>query len=179
MRLFVAIPLPEEVLATLARFESGLPGARWVAPETLHVTLRFVGEVGRGEAEDLDAALSGIYAPAFELAFDSLGTFGNDRAQRALWVGVTANPALDHLRDKVESATVRSGFEAERRKFKPHVTLARLKGIPVERLSDYLAANSSIAIPPFQVGAFTLFRSHLGDEGARYEALAEYPLLLA
>jgi 2'-5' RNA ligase len=179
MRLFVAIALPEEARAALARFGGGLPGARWVDPQSLHLTLRFVGEVGRGEAEDLDAALSGIHAPAFELAFDGLGTFGNDRAQRALWAGVAANPALEHLRDKVESAAVRGGFEAERRKFKPHITLARLKGTPVDRLSAYLAINGAVAVPSFEVEAFTLFRSHLGDEGARYEPLAEYPLLLS
>ena len=104
MRLFVAIALPDEARAALAHFASGLPGARWVDAESLHLTLRFIGEVGRGEAEDLDAALSGIYAPAFDLAFAGLGTFGNDRAQRALWAAVAANGALDHLRDKVESA---------------------------------------------------------------------------
>ena len=178
MRLFVAIALPDEVRAAFSLLQGGLPGARWVDPISLHLTLRFVGEVGRGEAADLDAALSGIRAPAFELAFAGLGTFGSERAQRSVWAGTAANPALEHLRDKVESAAVRAGFEAERRKFKPHVTLARLKGTPVDRLSAYLALHGGVALPGFAVDAFTLFRSHLGDAGARYEALADYPLLL-
>ncbi len=178
MRLFVAIALPDEARAALGRFASGLPGARWIPPENLHLTLRFLGEIDRGEAEDLDAALSTIHAPAFTLAFDGLGTFGNDRAQRALWMGAAANSMLDHLHGKVESATVRSGLPSERRKFKPHVTLARLKNTPIERLREYLTLHGGIATPSFEVQAFTLFQSHLGEEGARYEALAEYPLLL-
>lgn len=176
MRLFVAIAVPDEARAILSRFACGLPGARWVLPESLHLTLRFVGEIDRRQAEDLDAALSGIRAPAFTLAFDRLGTFGKDRTLHALWLGVVANAPLDHLRDKVESATVRSGFPAERRKFKPHVTLARLKNTPLDRLSEYLELHGGVAVPSFEVEAFTLFRSHLGDEGARYEALADYPL---
>ncbi len=178
MRLFVAIALPDAARAMLGHVAGGLPGARWMPPESLHLTLHFIGDVDRGQAEDLHTALSGIHAPAFTLAVGSLGTFGNDRAQRALWLGVAANPGLDHLHGKVESAMARSGFPPERRKFKPHVTLARLKGTPIDRLSEYLTLHAGIAVPSFDVEAFTLFRSHLGEAGARYEALADYPLLL-
>lgn len=176
MRLFVGLALPDEVRDDLSRIAGGLSGARWVDPESLHLTLRFVGEVDRGAAEDLDASLTGVDAPAFDMAFDGLGTFGNDRKQRALWAAVPPNPALEHLRAKVESAVVRAGFEPERRKFKPHVTLARLHGVAPDRLGAYLAHNGAFGTEAFTVDSFVLFRSHLGDEGARYEALADYPL---
>lgn len=176
MRLFVGIALPDDVRRDLARLSAGLPGARWVAPESLHLTLRFIGEVTPAGADDLDAVLSGLDAAAFEMRLSGLGTWGNEARQRAVWAAVPANPALEHLHSKVESAVVRAGFGAERRKFTPHVTIARLKGTTADRLAAYCATHGGLATEPFDVGSFTVFRSHLGSEGARYEALADYPL---
>lgn len=176
MRLFVGIALPDEVRGDLARICGGLPGAWWVAPESLHLTLRFIGDVDRGGAEDIDALLTGIDAPAFEMSLSGLGTWGNEARQRALWVAVPGNPALEHLRAKVESAVGRAGYKAERRKFMAHVTIARLKGVPVDRIADFCALHGALASGPFAVDSFVVFRSHLGAEGARYEPLADYPL---
>ncbi|MDX9861213.1 MAG: RNA 2',3'-cyclic phosphodiesterase [Rhodospirillales bacterium] len=178
MRLFVGIPLPLYVRDRLAMLASGLPGARWVRPESLHVTLRFIGEVDEGQAEDIDAALAAIRAPAFALTVAGVGCFDRGRQVHAVWAGIEAGPAIGHLHEKVESAVVRCGLAPERRNFKPHVTLARLRNTPVRRVGEYMQTRQGTFGGPFTADRFTLFRSHLGSEGALYEVLVDYPLEL-
>lgn len=179
MRLFVGIPLPPDVRDRLAMLASGLPGARWVRPESLHVTLRFIGEVDEGQAEDIDVALAAIRAPAFALTVTGIGCFDRGRQVHAVWAGIEAGPAIGHLYEKVESAVVRCGLAPERRNFKAHVTLARLRNTPVRRVGEYMQTRQGTFGGPFTADRFTLFRSHLGSEGALYEALVDYPLDLA
>ena len=176
MRLFVALSLPAEVRERLDMLGNGLPGARWVAPENLHLTLRFVGEVDSGQARDLDDTLSAIDAPGFELTLQGLATFGDGLKLRSLYAGVTPNPALAHLQAKVESAVVRAGLPAERRKFRPHVTLARFKGDPGPKLGHYLEERGLLRIGPFAINDFVLYSSLLGAEGPHYTEEVAYDL---
>lgn len=176
MRLFVGISLPEEAQRRLGLLNGGLPGARWIEPYSLHVTLRFLGEIDRSTAEDIDAALGDIRASAFGLALSGLGFFDRGGKVHTLWVGIERSDMLMYLHDKIESVAVRAGLEPERRKFTPHVTIARLKDTPGSRLGPYLEAHSLFSAGPFAVTQFTLFRSHPGNEGAHYEPLADYPL---
>lgn len=177
MRLFVALRLPEEVQRRLGALCFGLPGARWVAPENMHLSLRFIGEVDEGTAGDIDAALRDVRAPAFEMAIGEIGFFDRGRAVHALWAGVERSEAIQYLRDRVESTVVRAGFEPEPRKFKPHVTIARLRGTRVAKVGAWLNGFAAFSTPPFPVEEFVLFESFLGGAGARYHALAEYPLV--
>lgn len=176
LRLFVGIALPEEARAVLAALAGGLPGARWVAPENMHLTLRFVGEVDDDLAEDLDAALAGVPGAPFDLTLNGLGAFESRNRVRAVWVAAEAGPELPALQARVESAAVRAGFAPESRKFMPHVTVARLKNAPSGKVTPYLERNGGFRSGPFTVTDFQLFRSHLGKAGPRYEVLADYPL---
>jgi 2'-5' RNA ligase len=176
MRLFVALSLPDPLRSRLCGLSSGLPGARWVAPENLHLTLRFIGEVDGREAEDIDAALSGVRCPRFPLALAGVGEFGDERRLRSVWVGVDASETLERLQSKVEQAVRRAGQPPEKRKFKPHVTLARFKSHPGGRLEHYFAERSLFRCEPFQVTDFTLYSSYLSHEGAIYSPEAVYPL---
>lgn len=176
MRLFVGIALPADIRERLDRLQSGLLGARWVDLDGAHVTLRFIGETDGGGAEDIHDALSEIQAQAFALRVSGIGNFGTGRKVRAVWAGLDKSEALVHLADKVESAIVRAGFEPERRKLTPHVTLARLDGTPVEAVGDYVARHNTFAAGPFPIERFTLFRSFIGKDGSLYQALADYPL---
>lgn len=176
MRLFVALPLPEDIRRSLASLCSGLPGARWVSPESMHITLRFLGELSGREMDDVDAALAGIRAPRFNLSLAGVGHFGNGRQLRSIWAGVTREPALMHLHDKVESAVVRSGLAPERQKYQPHVTLTRPKGTPVPKLQEYLAAHSLFRSEPWEVAYFSLYSSFLASEGAIYREERRYEL---
>lgn len=176
MRLFVAIALPDSLRGQLSGLCNGLPGARWVAPENLHLTLRFIGEVEGHDAEDIDAALSGVRWPRFPLTLSGVGDFGDERRLRSVWVGVEPSDMLERLQGKVEQAVQRAGQPPEKRKFKPHVTLARFKSHPGDRLQRYFAERSLFRAPPFEVTGFTLYSSYLAHEGAIYSPEAVYPL---
>ncbi|MEQ8357570.1 MAG: RNA 2',3'-cyclic phosphodiesterase [Kiloniellaceae bacterium] len=176
MRLFVALSLPDDLRGCLGAMACGLPGARWVAPENLHLTLRFIGEVGGHEAEDVDAALSGLRCKRFSLTLAGVGEFGDGRRLRSVWAGVEPNETLERLQAKVEQAVQRAGLPPEQRRFKPHVTLARFKSHPGDRLMDYFAERSLFRAPAFEVNAFTLFSSFLSHQGAIYSPEAVYPL---
>ena len=176
MRLFIGIPLPAAARQRLAGLGGGLPGARWVAAGNMHVTLRFIGEVDGARGEDIDAALAAVQCPSFQMSLGALGCFSQGRRVRSVWAGVDKSEALAHLRKKVESAIVRAGFEADGRKFKPHVTLARLRRVPAAKVGLFLESHGNFRAGPFAVGHFTLFHSYLNPGGAQYEALADYPL---
>jgi 2'-5' RNA ligase len=176
IRLFVAIDLPEPLRQQLALLCAGVPGAKWVKPEQMHLTLRFIGEVDNAVFADIASALGAIAAPPFELQLAGVGTWGDRRKAHVLWVGVKPSPGLMHLRAKIESALVRLGIEPDRRKFAPHVTLARLNGAPESRVAGFLAGNGDFAAPPFPVDQFLLYSSFLGQSGAIHRIEAHYPL---
>lgn len=176
IRLFVAIALPDSVRERLAVLQSGLQGARWVKPENIHLTLRFIGEVPMDVADDIGAALSGIRAPGFTLALDGVGGFDWGGRPNALWAGVEKSPPLMHLQAKIESALVRAGLAADERKFTPHVTLARLKYAKPRRVEAWTIDNAAFRSQPFPVDRFTLFSSFLSSSGAIHTPEAEYGL---
>ncbi len=176
MRLFVAVELPEDVRARLSSLQAGVPGARWLAPENLHLTVRFLGEVDTGVAHDLDAELARIEAPGFAFRLDTVGFFGSERRPQTLWAGVERTEALQFLHAKVDRAAVAAGLAADDHKFHPHVTLGRLRDTPMRRVRDWLTGNAPFQTGPIEADRFVLFRSHLGKEGPVYEPLAEYAL---
>ncbi len=174
-RLFVALSIPEIVADALSTLQSGVEGARWRPVENFHLTLAFIGETDRhGFGAALDA-LAAIEAPAFDLRLSGIGFFG-DRQPRALWAGVDACDALDHLQGKVEQALRRAGFDLERRKFKPHVTLAYLRNTTQPAAAAYCARHGLFSCGPFPVEAFHLYSSQLGGVASHYEIEASYSL---
>lgn len=176
IRLFVALDFPEDVRQRLVGLGGGVPGARWTEADNLHLTLRFIGEVPEDQTAEIDDALSEISAPAFDVTLDGVGVFGSNRNARVLWAGVERSDALSHLQSKVESALVRCGLPAEERKFSPHITLARLKDAPKDRIGRFIEERGLFRAGPIRMDHFTLYRSHLGKGAAVYEALREYPL---
>ena len=176
MRLFVALDLPRSLRERLSWMAGGLPGARWVAPENYHVTLRFIGELPGWRAEEVDIALAGLRAPGFTLQLAGIGTHEKGGKVNALWAGVERNPQLDHLQTKIETALQRAGLERERRRFVPHVTLARLDSIPEAKVAAWVAGHNLFRSDPVPVEHFTLFSSLLGKEQAAYVPEVEYNL---
>ena len=176
MRLFVALSLPEDVQQRLSGLANGLPGARWVKPENLHLTLRFLGEVDNLAAADVDDALAKIRSPGFDLSLNGIGHFGEGRKLRALWVGVDASDQLMRLQEKIEQALIRAGLPPEPRKFKPHITLARFKSNPGDKLGAFLSQHGLLRLPPFEVDSFSLYSSFLSSSGSIYSEEAVYEL---
>ena len=176
-RLFVAIRPPAAIRAQLLALMGGVPGARWQDDEQLHLTLRFIGEVDRPMAEDVAAALANVRQPPFEVALAGFGRFERRGRPEALWAGVTPHDALRALHKKVDQALVRLGLPPEGRAYLPHIILARFsRSAGPAPLDHFVAANGEAASAPFAVTHFQLFESRLGREGARYEAIARYPL---
>jgi RNA 2',3'-cyclic 3'-phosphodiesterase len=172
LRLFVGIALPPELKLRLSLLCAGVPGARWVDPGNYHLTLRFIGEVDEGVASDIDAALLQIRAPRFEVTVAGVGRFRD----RMLWVGVDKSPPLFHLRDKVESALVRLGLEAETRRYAPHISLARLRNASEAKVLSFLQEHALFRAEAFAVDHYSLIASYLTKSGAIYEDQADYPL---
>ena len=176
MRLFVGLDLPEELRERLAGLAGGVPGARWVPAENFHITLRFIGEVAAHQAEEIDHALAALHARRFALVLAGVGTFTRAGRETTLWVGVARNPALDRLQSKIETACQRIGLPPERRRFAPHVTLARLDNAAPGRLAAFVQAHNLLRAEPVAVEHFTLFSSRLGKEASVYTAEVAYPL---
>jgi len=177
VRLFVALELPETERSRLVRLQQGLRTARWVAPENLHLTLSFIGEVDGREAEDIDAALMALRFEAFPLVLHGVGRFGEGRKLRALWVGVEENPLLLRLQGKIEQLLQRAGLPPEARKFKPHVTLARFKSAAGGQVEGFLAQHALFRGEAFLVRQVVLYSSFLGHGGALYRPEAAYGLI--
>ncbi len=179
MRLFVAIELPGEIKDRLVSISSGLHGAKWADPAQMHLTLRFIGEVDRPQADDIADALGQVYAPRFAVELVSLGEFSSRGRPNVLWAGIRPNPALTALQSRIESALRRAGVPPETRKFHPHVTLARFERGSTPQLGRYIAEHEPFTAGPFAADEFVLFSSLLGSEGATHVAEATYPLAYA
>ncbi len=176
MRLFVAIELPADVRDGLSRLCADVPGARWVEPEQMHLTLRFIGEVDGLVQREVAAALECVRAQPFTLSLAGVGHFPPRGVPRVLWAGVERSDALAALHERVERALVRAGVEPERRRFAPHVTLARLRGTPTRAVGSFLVAHGLYRSPPFAVDAFHLFSSKLTAKRAIHRIEETFPL---
>lgn len=176
MRLFAALSLPDALCDQLSRMTLGLPGARQVPAENIHLTLRFIGEVPPHVAEDIDAAFCTLRGRGFTLELSGIGCSERNLRPVAVWAGVSRNPALEHLQNKIETALQRAGLAPERRRFQPHVTVARLDATPQDKLAAWVQANSLFRAPAVRVDHFTLFSSRLGKEQSVYTAEADYAL---
>lgn len=177
IRLFVAIDIPSALRTTLNSMGRGIPGARPVSEEQIHLTLRFIGEVEGHIARDIKEALSEVRATPFTLSIQGVGHFPPRGAPRVLWAGLIRSEELVLLRNRVERRLVACGLPPEQRKFAPHITIARLKDSPFGRVGDFLAGNSLFQSEEFRVENFTLYSSRLIKSGALHTVEKQYPLL--
>ena len=177
MRLFVALDLPSPVRQRLSWLAGGLAGARWVRPDNYHITLRFIGECPGYRCEEVDHALAALRAPGFTLTLSGVGVFDRNGRPASVWAGVDRTRPLEHLQTKIETALQRIGLEPERKRFMPHLTLARLDNAPAHKLAEWVQGHNLLRTNPVPVGHFTLFSSRLGKEQAAYQPEVEYDLL--
>ena len=176
-RLFVALRPPPEIRALLIAAMGGVPRARWQDDEQLHLTLRFIGEVDRPQAEDIAAALGQVHAEAPEIAIAGVGRFDKAGRTDSIWAGVTPRQPVAELHARVDRALAQAGVAPDRRAFLPHITLARLPRTAGAEaaIARFVAERAGLSSAPFTPAALLLFESRLGHEGARYEAVARYP----
>lgn len=174
-RLFIALELPDETVAELDRLCVGLPGARWTPVDGFHLTLRFIGEVDHQTFCDIGEGLASVSLRPFEMRLKGLGEFPPRGPMHTLWAGVEAPEGLMQLRRRVDRVLEEVGVERERRKFVPHVTLARFREPPPhERYASWLARRALFRTAPFPVSHFTLCSSILRPDGAEHLPEASY-----
>jgi 2'-5' RNA ligase len=176
MRLFAAIALPETLKSRIALMQGGIPGARWVDRDNLHLTLAFIGEVDDETAERAAEACEAIRAASFQLKLHGCGLFSKGKHPESLWLGVEPNEDLMHLQKSLHRALEMARVPIEARKFTPHITLARLKHTDGERLAADIAEHSLFTAPAFAVNEFSLYESRETKNGRVYEALASFNL---
>jgi 2'-5' RNA ligase len=174
-RLFTGLEIPFDVGQALATLRGGLPGARWIDPENYHLTLRFIGDVDDAIAHEVASMLARVRRDAFELRVEDLRSFGG-RKPRAIVASLGPAQALIELQAEHERLMQRVGLEPEGRKFKPHVTLARLRESSSRQVADYLALRAPFRSPPFKVSRFVLFSSRASVGGGPYVVEVAYPL---
>jgi 2'-5' RNA ligase len=176
LRLFAAVPIPQEIGEALAQRQRDVEGARWRPLEAMHVTLRFFGELREDVARDLDGELAGVDGRPFDLVLEGAGAFGDGADVHAIWAGVAENPELKRLARACETAARRAGLKPEGRQFRPHVTLAYLRRPDPAEVGRWIQANNLLKSPPIRVESFSIFSSHQTKDGSHYRLEAEYPL---
>ena len=177
IRLFAALPVPDDIAETLLRRQQGLPRAKWSPRDNLHVTLRFFGEVDEATADELDLQLSRIQTGPFDLALDGVGAFGEGEKTRSIHARVAQpNAELERLAAKCETSARRVGLKTEARVFRPHLTLAYLRGSPTDRLTAWLAGHNLLKSPPWRADHFCLYSSWSGPDGSQYQVERVYRL---
>jgi 2'-5' RNA ligase len=174
IRLFAALSIPPEIGVALLTRQAGIEGARWRPLEALHVTLRFFGEIREDVARDLDGELMGISGRPFEIELAGAGSFADGDEINAVWAGVAETPELRRLAEVCENAARRVGLKADKRNYKPHVTLAYLRHPDPGQVAAWIQAHNLLKSPPIAVDRFGLYSSTLGREGSRYRLEAEY-----
>ena len=182
MRTFIALTLPPHILHQIIRTTAGFHsqiknGVRWTPPENLHLTLRFLGESNPDRLVDLQEKLEQLRKhPAFEITFKRYGVFPAWKSPSTIWLGVEKNSDLENLAKTVETMAREVGFRPEKKPFRPHITIARVKRNPspftvqqIKRTFKEQAGKPQILL--FQACHVVLFQSILKPQGAQYKAL--------
>ena len=174
-RLFTGLAVPGDIARDLEALRGGVPGARWIGPENFHITLRFIGDIDDALARDLTVALAAVRGTPFEIRLSGIGVFGA-RRPRAVWAGVEACAALTALQQRIEQVCVAAGLEPARRKYTPHVTLARLKGVNPGDAQTFAALHGLYRSASFRIEDFVLYSARPSRGGGPYVPEARYSL---
>ena len=187
MRLFIALDITDAIRNRISLFLAGVSGfapeARWAKPESLHVTLKFIGEVATEKLDRIHGALAAVHsADPVDMQFRGLGFFPNERRPRVLWCGVEASANLAELAANIDRALAPLGIPPESREFMPHLTLARFQsdGGPRHDLEKRLRAAGDLKSYDFgrtQESNFHLIESKLKPSGAEYRRLQTFPIV--
>jgi 2'-5' RNA ligase len=197
MRLFIALDIDDVIRERITRFMDGVsrfaPDARWVAPESLHVTLKFVGEQQDGSIDRIRIALQSVAACTTEIRFRGHGFFPTAKSARVFWIGMDASPQLGALAAAIDDVTAALGIPKEDRAFSPHLTLARSRGgsgaprslttdkpnRAFEQLQETLASRPTPEFGTMTPREFFLYQSRLSPKGSKYTKLAAFDLKVA
>jgi 2'-5' RNA ligase len=175
-RLFTGLEIPPHIGQELSSYRGGLPGARWVDPENYHITLRFIGDVDHSVAREVFSLLGGGRRRGpLDITIDGLSSFGGERP-RSVFARAVPTSDLAELQSEQERIVRRAGLPPEKRKFMPHVTLARLRDSSPIDVAGYIATRGQFPKLIFTARRFVLFSSRDSVGGGPYVVEAAYPL---
>jgi 2'-5' RNA ligase len=174
-RLFTGLEIPQEIGQTLSSLRGGLPGARWIDPEDYHVTLRFIGDIDDYIANEIAHTLFSVRRRPFEVSLQGLSSFGGNKP-RAVVASIAPCRPLMELQAELERLMQRVGLDPEGRKYKPHVTLARLRNATSYDVAEYLSVRGYFPTRAFTVDRFVLFSSRASVGGGPYVVEDAYAL---
>lgn len=177
IRLFVAIDIPEAIREEVQGMGRSIPNARPVPADQLHLTLKFIGEVEGSKFLDIQDTLEKVSQRKFSLCIKGTGTFPPRGTPRILWAGVEPVKNAIALRNSIERQLAAIDIPREKKKYTPHLTLARLRNSPIPALQQFLAGNAFLQTSSFPVETFTLYSSQLSPKGAIHTMESSYPLL--
>ncbi len=183
MRLFVAAELPDELRGRFARAQEALRKVplpvRWVPPDGMHLTLKFLGEAAESRLAEIETAVGAARREVGTFRLEAVGVtvFPGRGTPRLVWVEVRGDvAAARRLATAIDVATARIGFPPETRDYRPHLTLGRVKGPGQGDWREALAQGSGSVAGGFEVTEYVLFQSRLGREGAVHTALERFKL---
>ena len=176
IRLFVAIDIPEIIQSEVQGMGRSIPNARPVAADQLHLTLKFIGEIEGSAFLDIRDALREIVHPKLSLSLKGVGTFPPRGIPRILWAGIEPVKGVVLLRNSIEKTLAEINIPREKKKYTPHLTLARLNNSPIHHLQNFLAGNAFFQSSEFSVDHFHLYSSQLTPKGALHTLESSYPL---
>lgn len=174
-RLFTGFKMPDDVVSELSALRGGLPGARWAVPDDYHITLRFLGDIDGRTARDFEEALAEVRCEPLTITLTGLDSFGGAKPH-SVYAAVAQDRALSDLQHEHERAARRVGLPPEKRKFTPHVTLARLRSSSVLDVADFLSTRGGFRPIAFQPESFELFSAREQTGGGPYVVEAAYPI---
>jgi 2'-5' RNA ligase len=177
-RLFTGLEIPADIAFDLDLMRGGIVGARWLDRENYHLTLRFIGDIENGLGREIVDELQGVEAAPFKLQLKGVDVLGGNKPH-TLYAGVAVNPELLRLQTMHERICQSLGLAPDKRKFSPHVTLARLQGTPLDNLHRFIAAHSLYRSREFEVARFVLFSSRPQRGGGPYAVEGSYALQAA
>lgn len=175
-RLFISVDLPDDIKKALSALGQGLPGVRWLRPEHLHLTIRFIGEVDEVVFATIREGLTGEGLAPFACHLQGVGYFPPRGRPRVIWAGVHAEAGLFALQARVESDLRRIGLPPEEKKFVPHITLARPKDLQPAAADKYLNTHHLFQSSSFSIQSFHLYSSVLTAKGAIHTLEQSYGL---
>jgi 2'-5' RNA ligase len=174
-RLFTGLEIPEDIAFELNLLQGGVWGARWVEPQDYHITLRFLGDVEERLAREARLAFEGIEARPFAIQLKGVGAFGGNDPH-TIYAGVAESPEIRRLQATLERHCQMLGLPPEGRKYRPHVTLARLRSPNLANVQGFLARQSLFISRRFEVNQFVLFSSRPSRGGGPYAVVESYDL---
>jgi len=174
-RLFAGLEIPADAAAALAQLRGGVPGARWIEPSDYHITLRFIGDIGHRMAQEIDSLLIDVSRRPMPIRISGLASFGGDKPH-SVYAAVEPNRQLSELQGEIERLVRACGLPIEKRRFLPHVTLARLRGASAFDVAAYLSMRGYFPPQSFTAERFVLFSSRASVGGGPYIVETAYPL---